>query len=339
MYFFFLGTYPVDYDTYVERRSDIAIIDNKLEGLEYKSFKDVVDDMRLMFDNAILYNEKFADKSQVSKHVYETALEMKPELEKQIDNIRKHAVERKGRIDVEALYKKNLKRDAKLEKQQKVKDEEDRKEEQQLQKRAQLMEKVRKLETNRVADANSQVGREMLREQAERIEGIKVKLRQDMKEQKMKAERERQQQIQNDADAMARERRAAVAPERQPRLKKVNEDIFMLHDEEAEIEAREKEQQEKEQKERKIRDEVYSAWRQERRELEYRVEGANTNFLDWCRSRREKESYDGPTGQVRHDGSAEDMDVVDGAGGWKPVKLFARGGAKKKRLLEAVPGM
>ena len=112
MYFFFLGTYPVDYDTYVERRSDIAIIDNKLEGLEYKSFKDVVDDMRLMFDNAILYNEKFADKSQVSKHVYETALEMKPELEKQIDNIRKHAVERKGRIDVEALYKKNLKENA-----------------------------------------------------------------------------------------------------------------------------------------------------------------------------------------------------------------------------------
>ena len=80
--------YPVDYDLYITKRRDIYILEEKLQNRLYTNFKEVVEDLRLIFLNGLNYNKHFREVNPINNLVYEAAERMLPILDGKLNQLR-----------------------------------------------------------------------------------------------------------------------------------------------------------------------------------------------------------------------------------------------------------
>jgi len=73
---FMAPVYPADYDSVCVKRMDYAVCATKFKENGYKSYKDFVGDVRLMFSNALKYNTRFRGVHPVSNAICESAESM-----------------------------------------------------------------------------------------------------------------------------------------------------------------------------------------------------------------------------------------------------------------------
>lgn len=76
--------YPLDYDMYVSKRCDCYSVEEKLHNRGYQSFKEVIKDIRLIFENGLAYNSNFRGQP-INDAVYEAAERMLPILDAKIN--------------------------------------------------------------------------------------------------------------------------------------------------------------------------------------------------------------------------------------------------------------
>mmetsp|Transcript_6146 Transcript_6146/g.7562 ORF Transcript_6146/g.7562 Transcript_6146/m.7562 type:complete len:2429 (+) Transcript_6146:71-7357(+) len=81
MTFFIKTAFPPDYSYYISKKMDWEICNDKLATRSYDSIGQVVDDLRLIFSNALKYNERGKGTESVSGKAYESAVYMSRRLE------------------------------------------------------------------------------------------------------------------------------------------------------------------------------------------------------------------------------------------------------------------
>lgn len=301
MHMFKAPRYPNNYDIYVERRCDLFIVDEKMAKREYTSYKGIVTDLRLIFQNAITYNVNFKDMDPASMFVYEAALRMQPILEAKLKDLRLAAVEQKGRRDIEIQYERNTKRDKDAVKIAAKVEADEAKFTKPADKTAKLIEIVQNHELGQ-APAESQEGIERKKE----LEALKRKLIEKAKEDERKRVEEEVMAI-KEAERKAKEEGIKMNLPKVVRRREV--DFSMLQDTEAEIEAREMEEAKRRELHRKVRDEVYGEWLKKRQALLSQVAERKKQFVEYLvASERVNVTKD------QGSDAAEDMDVEEDAG-------------------------
>ncbi|GMH90629.1 hypothetical protein TL16_g11824 [Triparma laevis f. inornata] len=108
---FYEPIYPLGYDNVIAKRADFTIIQNNLWARKYKNYYEVIEDLRLMFSNAIQYNLPTVEIDPFSKIFFDSAKFMQPILEEQINKLRLQAVERVRKLKIEEDYSLNTKYD------------------------------------------------------------------------------------------------------------------------------------------------------------------------------------------------------------------------------------
>ena len=265
--------YPNNYDIYVERRCDLFIVDEKMANREYTSYKGIVTDLRLIFQNALTYNVNFKDMDPASMFVYEAALRMQPILETKLKDVRLAAVEQKGRRDIEIEYDRNLKRDKDAVKIAAKVEADEAKFTKPADKTAKLIEIVQNHELGQ-APAESQEGMERKKE----LEALKRKLIEKAKEDERRRVQEEVMAI-KEAERKAKEEGIKMNLPKVVRRREV--DFSMLQDTEAEIEARENEEAKRRELHRKVRDDVYGEWLKNRNALLSQVAERKMQFVEY----------------------------------------------------------
>jgi len=87
MMFFVQPNYPPDYLSFISKPMAWDQCQEKLKRRKYNTFRDIVDDLRLIFANAIKYNSQFKGTNSDSQRAYESAQHMLRKLEYAIDRL------------------------------------------------------------------------------------------------------------------------------------------------------------------------------------------------------------------------------------------------------------
>lgn len=87
MHFFVQTQFPPDYAAYISKPMDWDKVQRHLKKRQYDKFGDVVDDLRLIFSNALKYNERLKGTETVSGRVYDSATQMSAKLELAVNKL------------------------------------------------------------------------------------------------------------------------------------------------------------------------------------------------------------------------------------------------------------
>jgi len=85
MSFFLTANYPPDYTAFISRPMDWEKIQKTLKKRQYDTFGAIIDDLRLIFKNALKYNARLAGTDTVSGQAYDAAKIMSAKLETAIN--------------------------------------------------------------------------------------------------------------------------------------------------------------------------------------------------------------------------------------------------------------
>jgi hypothetical protein len=85
MTFFIQPNYPADYTAYISKPMDWERVQRTLKKRQYDTFGNMVDDLRLIFSNALKYNARLKGTDTVSGRAYEAAVYMSAKLEAAIN--------------------------------------------------------------------------------------------------------------------------------------------------------------------------------------------------------------------------------------------------------------
>jgi len=93
--------YPPDYTAYIAKPRDWTYCDTNLKKRKYKLIGEFLEDVKLIFSNALKYNVTAKDTNKVSGSAYNSALIMAKKLETAIDKMLISISERIGRDEVD----------------------------------------------------------------------------------------------------------------------------------------------------------------------------------------------------------------------------------------------
>lgn len=126
-FFLSLVNLPPDYTTFISKPMAWEECKDKLSKRAYITIGDVVGDLRLIFTNALKYNEGARYSSKVSEAAYVSAIHMSGKLEAAIDKLLLYVADRIGRdrIDMVTAHRELEALDRANEEQRKIKWEED----------------------------------------------------------------------------------------------------------------------------------------------------------------------------------------------------------------------
>jgi hypothetical protein len=101
MTFFIQPNYPADYTAFISKPMDWEKVQRTLKKRQYDKFGDIIDDLRLIFSNALKYNARLKGTDTVSGRAYESAKYMSAKLEASINKLMFSAGDRleRERID------------------------------------------------------------------------------------------------------------------------------------------------------------------------------------------------------------------------------------------------
>lgn len=108
MTFFIQPNYPADYAAFIARPMDWERVQKTLKKRQYDKFGDVIDDLRLIFTNALKYNAQHAGTDTVSGRAYDAAKYMSAKLEAAIN---KMMITVSDRIERERIDHSNAERE------------------------------------------------------------------------------------------------------------------------------------------------------------------------------------------------------------------------------------
>ena len=119
--------FPPDYTVFISKPMAWDMCKDNLDGGRYKTFGEVVADLRLIFSNALKYNAGARSSSKVSEMAYNSAIHMSGKLEAAIDKLLLNVADRIGRerIDVITSHREMEALERAQEEQRKLKWEED----------------------------------------------------------------------------------------------------------------------------------------------------------------------------------------------------------------------
>jgi hypothetical protein len=87
MTYFITPNYPADYTAFISRPMDWEKIQKTLKKRQYEKFGDIIEDLRLIFSNALKYNARHAGTDTVSGRAYDSAKFMSTKLEAAINKL------------------------------------------------------------------------------------------------------------------------------------------------------------------------------------------------------------------------------------------------------------
>lgn len=87
MTFFIQPNYPPDYTAFIAKPMDWERVQKTLKKREYEKFGDIIEDLRLIFSNALKYNARHAGTETVSGLAYDAAKYMSAKLETAINKM------------------------------------------------------------------------------------------------------------------------------------------------------------------------------------------------------------------------------------------------------------
>jgi hypothetical protein len=87
MTFFIQAHYPADYTAFISKPMDWEKVQRTLKKRQYDKFGDIIDDLRLIFLNALKYNARLMGTDTVSGRAYEAAKYMSAKLEASISKL------------------------------------------------------------------------------------------------------------------------------------------------------------------------------------------------------------------------------------------------------------
>lgn len=87
MTFFITPNYPPDYSAFISRPMDWEKVQKTLKKRQYEKFGDAIEDLRLIFSNALKYNSRHAGTDTVSGRAYDSAKFMSAKLEAAINKL------------------------------------------------------------------------------------------------------------------------------------------------------------------------------------------------------------------------------------------------------------
>ena len=87
MEFFLESTYPPDYSSYIAKPMDWKSCEKTLQQRKYRTFGDIVGDLRLIFSNAVVYNGRAKGTDSVSGRAYDAAIYMSGKFESYISKM------------------------------------------------------------------------------------------------------------------------------------------------------------------------------------------------------------------------------------------------------------
>jgi Bromodomain len=87
MSFFIQPNYPADYTAFIAKPMDWEHVQKNLRRRQYEKFREVVEDLRLIFLNALKYNERHAGTDSVSGRAFDAAKYMSNKLEVAINKM------------------------------------------------------------------------------------------------------------------------------------------------------------------------------------------------------------------------------------------------------------
>ena len=108
MTFFIQPNYPADYAAFISKPMDWERVQKTLKKRQYNKFGDVIDDLRLIFSNALKYNARHAGTDTVSGRAYDAAKYMSAKLEAAIN---KMMIAVSDRIERERIDHNNAERE------------------------------------------------------------------------------------------------------------------------------------------------------------------------------------------------------------------------------------
>jgi hypothetical protein len=95
---FFLSelSFPADYTAFISKPMAWERVQKNLKKRRYNKFGDVIDDLRLIFSNALKYNERHKDIDETSAKAYDGAVIMSGKLESAIEKNVSHCIRSPG---------------------------------------------------------------------------------------------------------------------------------------------------------------------------------------------------------------------------------------------------
>jgi len=108
MTFFIQPNYPHDYNAFIAKPMDWEHVQKNLKRRQYEKFHEVVDDLRLIFSNALKYNARHAGTDTVSGMAFDSAQYMSKKLEVAIN---KMMVTVSDRLERERIDHENAERE------------------------------------------------------------------------------------------------------------------------------------------------------------------------------------------------------------------------------------
>lgn len=123
MSYFIPMNFPADYTTFISKPIAWDFCKDKLYERRYGTIGEVVADLRLIFTNALKYNEGARHVSKVSEMAYESAIHMSGKLEAAIDKLLLNVADRIGRdrIDLIVAHREKEAQERAQEEQRKLK--------------------------------------------------------------------------------------------------------------------------------------------------------------------------------------------------------------------------
>ena len=103
MYFVEMSSLPADYTAYISKPIAWGLCNDKLKERRYATIGEVVDDLRLIFANALKYNESARHVNAISQSAYDSAKYMSQKLEAAIDKMLLSVGDRIGRERVDMM--------------------------------------------------------------------------------------------------------------------------------------------------------------------------------------------------------------------------------------------
>jgi len=87
MQYFIMPDYPPDYAAFISKPMDYDRVNRRLQNRGYDTFGEVINDLRLIFSNALKYNARAKGTDTVSGYAYDGAVHMSEKLEMAIDKM------------------------------------------------------------------------------------------------------------------------------------------------------------------------------------------------------------------------------------------------------------
>ena len=108
MTFFISANYPADYTAFIAKPMDWEKVQRKLKKRQYDTFNDIIEDLRLIFSNALKYNSRLRGTDTINARAYDSALIMQKKLEAAINKL---LISASDRIERERIDHANAERE------------------------------------------------------------------------------------------------------------------------------------------------------------------------------------------------------------------------------------